>query len=121
MNQKFDPTKPVQTRDGKPARIICTNRQHSLSIVALINDNGTETVHTFTPLGECWGSRGIAGYADDLINTPMKITRTVYLAVYDDGQINMFRTKENVDKCTFNANLFAIKEITFEATEGEGL
>lgn len=34
----FDPTKPVQTRDGRKARIICTDRKHrDGAIIALIS------------------------------------------------------------------------------------
>ena len=35
---KFDPTKPVQTRDGRKARILCSDRRsvHGFSILALV-------------------------------------------------------------------------------------
>lgn len=45
--KKFDPTKPVQTRDGRPARIICTDRYESngqFPIVALVNVGAYEQV-----------------------------------------------------------------------------
>lgn len=32
----FDPTKPVQTRDGRKARIICTDAKGVLPIIALV-------------------------------------------------------------------------------------
>lgn len=32
----FDPTKPVQTRGGEPARILCTDKKGCLPIVALV-------------------------------------------------------------------------------------
>ena len=38
MTKPFDPTKPVQTRDGRKARIICTDRKHrDGAIIALIS------------------------------------------------------------------------------------
>ena len=38
----FDPSKPVQTRDGRKARIICTDAKRSdTSIVALVEDEAT--------------------------------------------------------------------------------
>jgi len=37
----FDPTKPVQTRDGRPARIICDNLKSKQPIIAII-DCGNE-------------------------------------------------------------------------------
>jgi hypothetical protein len=33
---KFDPSKPVQTRDGRKARIICTDRICDMPILALV-------------------------------------------------------------------------------------
>ena len=41
---KFDPTKPVQTRDGREARIICTDveRKGDWPIVALIKTSDGE-------------------------------------------------------------------------------
>lgn len=49
----FDPKKPVQTRDGNAARIICTNaKDKDYPIVALIaNSAGDERVHTYTRQG----------------------------------------------------------------------
>lgn len=41
----FDATKPVQTRDGRPARIICTDRTNNRPIVALIHSRqGTDEI-----------------------------------------------------------------------------
>lgn len=119
MNQKFDPTKPVQTRDGKPARILCTDKFGDQPIVALTkNPDGTETTGEFSVNGSFF-CNGISKH--DLINVPLKIQRTVFLAVYDDGMVHMFAAKENAMKCLGNHHLFAIKEITFEAAEGEGI
>lgn len=118
MNQKFDPTKPVQTRDGRKARIICTDRKGEMPIVALItSEDGTETISDFKLNGSYW-----CGLKEsDLINIPQRIISTIYIAVWRDGEINMFRTKENAEKCQGNKHLFAIKEITLDATEGEGI
>lgn len=43
---KFDPTKPVRTKRGRPARIICTDRKGDRPYIALI-DNG-EVEHLCT-------------------------------------------------------------------------
>ena len=68
--KSIDWTKPVKTRDGRPARIICTNKKSScqLTIVALI-DNGSSEVMAdyglngkFRPIGHDEGH--------DLINVP---------------------------------------------------
>jgi len=36
MSKQFDPSKPVQTRDGLPARIICTDAKCDFPIIGLI-------------------------------------------------------------------------------------
>lgn len=76
MVKQFDPTKPVRTRDGRPARIICTNRKHSEPIVALLQDtDGREFPNTFTKDGlEYEGME----HSDDLVNIPEKVTCHVY-------------------------------------------
>ena len=35
-NLSFDPGKPVRTRDGRKARIVCTDRKNDFPIVALV-------------------------------------------------------------------------------------
>lgn len=43
----FDPSKPVTTRDGRKARIICTDSKHSQPIIALIYASNQESVERF--------------------------------------------------------------------------
>ena len=45
--------KPVCTRDGRKARIICFDRKGGTPIVGLIQEDGFETVATFTESGLC--------------------------------------------------------------------
>lgn len=67
----FDPTKPVQTRRGLPARIICTNRKGVFSIIALIMQGREEDVSSHLANGQfSCGSNGIDDR--DLINVPEK-------------------------------------------------
>jgi len=48
----FDPTKPVQTRDGRKARIICTDKKSISTIVALVEDeNGEEGIISYLGSG----------------------------------------------------------------------
>jgi hypothetical protein len=80
----FDPTKPVRTRDGRKARIICSDRKttYAFSIVVLItHDDGTESLT----------SRRANGSLDpniespfDIINIPVETVR--YVNYYDDRQ-----------------------------------
>ena len=68
MNKPFDPTKPVQTRDGRKARIICTDYKGFKPIIAIITtEEDSESVF-------CYESNG--RFTDptkgelDLINIP---------------------------------------------------
>lgn len=71
----FDPTKPVQTRDGRPARIICTDRDHiDGSIVALVTmdtpgHEGEEIIRSFHKHG---GWLLVGKRPNDLVNVPVK-------------------------------------------------
>jgi hypothetical protein len=70
----FDPTKPVQTRDGRKARIICSDRKHpggQLLLVSLItNSNGVEEVSLHAMNGSVLA---ISEHHNDLINIPVKV------------------------------------------------
>ena len=69
----FDPEKPVQTRNGRKARIICTDLKeyaHGDTVMALIEqDDGSEDWTTYRSSG-----RYVDGMEDsqDLINIPEK-------------------------------------------------
>lgn len=77
----FDPTKPVQTREGLKARILCTNRNHhDGSIVALVTlpeddyRDEREALHTYHEGGfYLRKSNGFQREDDlDLVNVPVK-------------------------------------------------
>lgn len=78
---KFDPTKPVQLRSGRNARIIATDRKSGRPIIALIQGtNGSESIFSFYPDGTFLG--GGSNSQDDLINIPTEpIVITRYLSV----------------------------------------
>ncbi len=68
--KSFDPTKPVQTRDGRKVRILCTDHDYksnlaTYSIVGIIN-GGSPTMWT------CSGEfvYGQPNHASDLVNIP---------------------------------------------------
>lgn len=76
MVKRFDPTKPVRTRDGRPARIICTNRKSDhYPIVALLDAVGTEYVMVHDLEGRSCTGRDLAS---DLVNIPEKVTIHIY-------------------------------------------
>lgn len=76
--QQFDPSKPVQTRDGRKARILCTDKVYDTSwgpdgssIVALTVDRSgmVELVNTYYEDGRLFRNRdGLS----DLVNVPEK-------------------------------------------------
>jgi hypothetical protein len=65
----FDPKKPVQTRDGRPVRIVCTDFDSSdgRNILALIKEPLGESIRVYDP---CGMSRSRSG--DDLVNIKVK-------------------------------------------------
>jgi hypothetical protein len=78
----FDPTKPVQTRDGKPARIICTDYESpgGFPIIALVKSGIVEYPQAYKADGGC-SFNGIC--ETDLINVPTKAVR--WINIYADG------------------------------------
>lgn len=73
----FDPSKPVQTRDGRPARVLCTDASGSYPIAALINGD----LRTYTSEGlfvEDCGEDTL-----DLVNIPEETVE--YVNVYERG------------------------------------
>ena len=81
----FDPTKPVRTRCGCPARILCTDRESNGagSIVALVRiRKGAERVHTYYAAGHLWEDGREAD--GDLVNIPARVS-TFYNTYNDTG------------------------------------
>lgn len=69
----FDPTKPVQTRDGRKARIICTDAKGNYPIIYLTNSDGdNELARHATKDGINFHSSKY-----DLINIPTKVERWI--------------------------------------------
>ena len=103
----FDPTKPVQTRGGCKARILCTDRKHpTYPFVGVIEGETLERVICFTEDGlYCEGQE----CDDDLINTPPQLVEVFYRNVYDSylgntliGRIKITVYDDNsfdVEKC----------------------
>lgn len=80
----FDPTKPVRTRDGRPARIICTDREGNGSrtggnfpVIALVKDEGSlcETILSLTKEGRLYEEGEHGG---DLVNIPEHMFTNLY-------------------------------------------
>ena len=49
----INPSKKVVTREGKPVRIICTNRlSENYPVIALVTDGCAELCYSYTPFGK---------------------------------------------------------------------
>jgi len=103
-------TKPVQTRDGYPVRILCTDRVGKYQIIGLILEDDHEYVETWNLNGQKYEG---AIHDDDLINVPPKPVKC-YINVYrnDDGVLyaGMLRRDEPYDIAGKNF----VKTIEFE-------
>ena len=66
----FDPNKPVQTREGKKARIICTDAKNDFPIIALVEDGCYETQEGFTLDGYFHRDKCYQPSQRDLVNIP---------------------------------------------------
>ena len=111
----FDPTKPVQTRDGRAARIICTDRAgNDDTIVALITSlHGTESIIQCKLGGKVYFTSDSPA---DLINIPTKRKIKYWVSIYKDSLHG--RTD---DKMYGAKDILARKEVEIEFEEGEGL
>ena len=82
--QKAKAGKPVCTRDGRKARIICFDRQHESNIVALIPEENEEYVCTYNSDGSF---RKGTTHENDLMMLPEKKEGWVNVYKMADGQI----------------------------------
>ena len=82
----FDPTKPIQTRDGRKARILATDLNDSMNfplVVAVTGTNGYEFVYTYREGGKVMVD---IERDDDLFNVPE--TKTVYVSMHQNPNGN---------------------------------
>jgi len=106
---KFDINKPVTTRDGRPARIICTDRNHEKPIVALISDPyNREVVYYRYADGKMSRDREVQA---DLINVVTKTS--TYQNVYNATGCNPLGNTESPTKDAAN-------EVAGESTNHTG-
>lgn len=109
-----DLTKPVQTRDGRAARILCTDRKHSEHpVVALVKCHDfQEHCYTFSADG-----RNLPGLGTDLdlVNVPPKVVSEAYRNVYSDGVVGAkFTTKAAAQREASPSAIGIIKLTTYD-------
>lgn len=80
----FDPTKPVQTRDGRPVRILCTDlKEEGYPIAAAVQGwDGSERLESFTTDGRLISGGGRYPKLD-LVNVPDH--GSFWINVFGDG------------------------------------
>jgi hypothetical protein len=123
MTAPFDPSKPVRTSDGKPARIICTDAREAgfmdYPIIALVADEkGEEWINHFESDGSAIGKR------NRLVNIPERIEG--WVNVYREGHNHpavrtscIIHDRKRADSAARGQNRIACIKVSFE--EGEGL
>lgn len=123
----FDPTKPVQTRDGRKARIICTDAPGLHPLVALVSncvapeEGEPNTVFRYKADGK--GAPLNCATHLDLINIPEKHTLRGWVNVYGPKWSDCslaYDSRQNADAMVSGKRIACI-EITREFEEGEGL
>lgn len=127
MNTKtFDPNKPVQTRDGRKARILASDKKtDSFPIVALVEilPEGKEATLHYTKDGKFDYTDTLL--RDDLINIPEKHTIERWINIYEfpdnEKAIAIHQTEMEAIKAGLKSNIKARKKLTIEYVEGEGL
>ena len=115
MTKPFDPTKPVQTRDGRKVRILCIDRKDDIDpIVGLVDDNGRERISSWRENGKYYHNReGIYGY--DLVNIPEHKSAWGNVYSYGSPSILLYGTKE--DATIHKGNRRGLVEIIYEDDE----
>ena len=110
--------KPVCTRDGRMARIICFDKEGEQPIVALIEKNGVESIDTFFLNGQsCFEYSKVAG---DLMMLPEKKEGWVNIVRGSNGNPHMgrgiFTSKEEAGNAikVFSDNLIDTVKISWE-------
>lgn len=104
----FDPTKPVQTRDGREARVLCTDLNCSKPIVAAYqtHEGSQELVRSFNKDG----STNLRFKDTDLINKPE--TRYINIWITSDGDIrcsaDSYLIKQDAEDAAYNGNYLHI-------------
>lgn len=84
MMKEFDPTKPVQTRSGRPARIVSTKGPKAYPLIVVITRfDGSESVVYRTIKGLTYDA-GMP-LANDLVNVPNK--KTLYALLTYSGYL----------------------------------
>ena len=105
-----NPSRKIVTRDGRNARIICTDQKGTLyKIVGLIDNGDKEAINNFTLKGEsCFDLETNF----DLVCAPEKYERWVNLYKEDDNiyaSMDTFKTKEEAEAVSCSSCIATVK------------
>lgn len=105
----IDFTKPVTTRDGRPVRILCTDRPGEWPVVGLIEGN----IHAWTADG--LSQPHYRNY--DLINPKTK--REAWTVIFEDsmascGPVRLFRSKEAAERYAKGGAFITVARVEWE-------
>lgn len=121
---KFDPTKPVQTRDGRKARIICTDMRacnSAYSIIALVTEeDGNEIPYHLMTDGRRSAQHNFLSN-NDLVNTPETFERTIWVNISKiDGHSSSHATRKLADLAAWGDRIACV-QVTIRGNVGDGL
>lgn len=114
-----NPTRPIITRDGRSARIICTDRVGRCPIVALISDNGEELIWSFTTDGKKYAQEM---EESDLFFAPIKKEGWINIYKYNLSSLitpgsQVYNTKEEAESAIGSGLVDCISTIKIQWEE----
>lgn len=114
----IDWNKPVQTRDGRKVRVLCTDGPGSLPVIGIIE--GCETC-------SCWTLEGVRfknyspEHPTDLINVPEQPREIMrWASIYSSGAVHFDSAKLDAVKYRDNGCIACVP-VTIKYAPGEGL
>jgi hypothetical protein len=113
-----DWSKPIQTRAGRKARLLgeIIGRDDPFA-VAVMTEDGREDVLYYFASGKFYVN---ATCVNDIINTPERIEREVWLTLYRSGDISTDETEEAA-KANRDKDRIACVRVQIDCNAGEGL
>lgn len=112
MSPTLDLSKPVQTRDGRKVRILCTDRRGPAPVIGLVECASSEALLLWSKDGK------FSDYISpsDLVNVP-EPERTGWLVVGGAGAY-LYKTRETAAHCFRGLEHDAIVEVKYRPGQG---
>lgn len=117
---KLDFSRPIQTRDGRKVRILCTDKKGASPVVGLIERNPGEEEMTFHWQLTGLHYEGSCRRPEDLINVPERIERDVWVNLNGKVLGHIYDTRKEADDMAVQDRTECVK-IHISCLKGEGL